>query len=197
MQALPNVRLLYTVGVLAGSLALLGCPKQPELAMTSPGAVGAKSAESPATITAKTAPRTSEVPVARPAPPAEIAVTPAPAVTPAVAAGPPLRDVFFNFDDAMIRADQRTALKEDFAWLKAHPEVKLTIAGHCDERGTEEYNLALGERRAQAVKDYLVAEGIAADRINTISYGKDRPFALGHDEHAWQLNRRDHMAMAR
>ncbi len=197
MRALSNVRLLYTMGLLAGSLALLGCPKRPELAMTGPGAVGAKSAESPATITAKAAPRTSEVPVARPAPSVEAPIKPSPAVTPAVAAGPPLRDVFFNFDDAMIRADQRTALKEDFAWLKAHPEVKVTIAGHCDERGTEEYNLALGERRAQAVKDYLVAEGIAADRIDTISYGKDRPFALGHDENAWQLNRRDHMAMAR
>lgn len=197
MQSPSTWQLLYTAGVLAGSLALLGCPKQPGLAMTSAGALGAKSAESPATITAKTAPGTSEVPVAPPAPPAVTPITPAPAVTPAVAAGPPLRDVFFNFDDAMIRADQRTALQEDFAWLKAHPGVKVTIAGHCDERGTEEYNLALGERRAQAVKDDLVARGIAADRIGTISYGKDRPFALGHDESAWQLNRRDHMAMAR
>lgn len=198
MLAPSTMRLLYTVGVLAGSLALLGCPKRPEVALAGPGAVGPAAAKPPATITPKSAPKTAEVPVTRPAPPAETPVKPAPAVSPAAATSEsPLKDIFFNFDDATILADQRKAVEQDFAWLKAHPEVKVTISGNCDERGTEEYNLALGERRADAVKNYLVAEGIAADRINTISYGKDRPFVLGHDENAWKMNRRDHFATAK
>ncbi len=82
-----------------------------------------------------------------------------------------------------------------WAILKENPNLKLTIEGHCDERGTAEYNLALGERRAKAGKDYLVAAGIPADRITTISYGKERPFVLGHDENAWKWNRRDHMVI--
>jgi peptidoglycan-associated lipoprotein len=146
---------------------------------------------------AQPAPKTAEVPVTRPAPPAETPVKPAPAVTPAVTTSEsPLKDIFFNFDEATILADQKKGLDQDFAWLKAHPDVKVTLSGNCDERGTEEYNLALGERRADAVRDYLVAEGITADRISTISYGKDRPFVLGHDENAWRLNRRDHFVMA-
>jgi len=102
-------------------------------------------------------------------------------------------DIFFPFDDATIRNDQKTALNADFEWLKAHPGVKVRIEGNCDERGTAEYNLALGERRAEAAKDYLVAEGIPAGRIAAISYGKERPFVLGHDESAWKWNRRDHL----
>jgi len=196
MRPLFTMRALYTVGVLVGSLALLGCPKRPEVAMAGPGAVGPGAAKAPATSMAMPAPKTTEVPVTRPAPPVEAPVKLAPAVTPAVTESS-LEDIFFNFDDATILADQRKALGQDFAWLKARPDVKVTIAGNCDERGTEEYNLALGERRADAVKNYLVAEGIAADRINTISYGKDRPFVLGHDENAWRLNRRDHFAMAK
>ncbi len=74
--------------------------------------------------------------------------------------------------------------------------MKVTIEGYCDEPGTEEYNLALGQRRAQAVRDYLVAAGSSADRIATISYGKERPFALGHDENAWRMNRRGHVVAA-
>jgi peptidoglycan-associated lipoprotein len=88
------------------------------------------------------------------------------------------------------------ALQQDFAYLKAHQQVKVTVEGYCDERGTEEYNLALGQRRADTAKNALLAEGIGADRIKTISYGKDKPFAPGHDENAWRLNRRDHFAMA-
>lgn len=165
--------------------------------MAGPGAMGPSAATAPATSAAKPAPKMTEVPVTRPAPPAESSVKPAPAATPAVTSSEsPLKDIFFNFDDATILADQKQALGGDFAWLKAHPEMKVTIQGNCDERGTEEYNLALGERRADAVKNYLVAEGIAADRISTISYGKDRPFVLGHDENAWKMNRRDHFAMA-
>ena len=98
--------------------------------------------------------------------------------------------VFFDFDKSNIRPDQRATLEKQAAWLKAYPQVKLTIEGHCDERGTREYNLALGERRANSVKDFLVALGINPDRLQTISYGKERPVALGHNEAAWAQNRR-------
>lgn len=98
--------------------------------------------------------------------------------------------VFFDFDKSNIRPDQRATLEKQAAWLKTYPQVKLTIEGHCDERGTREYNLALGERRANSVKDFLVALGINPDRLQTISYGKERPVALGHNEEAWAQNRR-------
>jgi peptidoglycan-associated lipoprotein len=114
---------------------------------------------------------------------------------PGVPAASPLKDLFFDFDKSNIREDQKAALNEDVGWLKVNAGAKLTIEGHCDERGTAEYNLGLGERRAKAVKDYLVAAGIAADRIATISYGKERPFVLGHDESAWKWNRRGHFVI--
>jgi peptidoglycan-associated lipoprotein len=131
--------------------------------------------------------------VTRPATPAEAPVKPQPAA--AMETG--MKDIFFDFDNATIRRDQMPLLQQDFTYLKAHPEATVRVEGYCDERGTEEYNLALGQRRADNAKQALVAEGIAADRINTISYGKDKPFAPGHDEKAWRLNRRDHFAMAR
>ena len=192
MQPIPTARILYTVGVLVGSLALLGCPKRPEVAMAGPGALGPGTAKAPTTSMAQPVPKTAEIPVTRPAPPAESPVKPTPALA---AAQSPVKDIFFHFDDATILADQKKSLDGDFTYLKAHPEMKVTIAGNCDERGTEEYNLALGQRRADSVKNYLVAEGIATGRINTISYGKDRPFVLGHDEDAWKWNRRDHFAV--
>ncbi len=106
-----------------------------------------------------------------------------------------LKDVFFDTDRWDIRPDARETLAADAEWLKAHPTIRILIEGHCDERNTREYNLALGERRASAVKDYLVALGISPDRIETISYGEERPFALGHDESAWRLNRRAHFVI--
>jgi peptidoglycan-associated lipoprotein len=131
-----------------------------------------------------------------PAPaPAETPVAPAPAPPTAVPAAVSLKDVFFNFDKSTIREDQKAALNEDAMWLKANGRVKLTIEGHCDARGTAEYNLGLGLRRAKAVKDYLVAAGIPADRIATISYGKERPFVLGRGESAWKWNRRGHLVI--
>ncbi|MDW8371737.1 MAG: peptidoglycan-associated lipoprotein Pal [Geminicoccaceae bacterium] len=98
--------------------------------------------------------------------------------------------VFFAFDSSTLDDAARQTLERQAAWLKQFPAVSVTIEGHCDERGTREYNLALGERRAQAVKSYLVALGISPDRIRTISYGKERPADPGHDETAWALNRR-------
>ncbi|BCX19669.1 MAG: hypothetical protein KatS3mg117_3351 [Geminicoccaceae bacterium] len=98
--------------------------------------------------------------------------------------------VFFAFDSAALDDAARQTLERQAAWLKQFPAVSVTIEGHCDERGTREYNLALGDRRANAVKNYLVALGIAPERIRTISYGKERPADPGHDETAWALNRR-------
>jgi peptidoglycan-associated lipoprotein len=120
--------------------------------------------------------------------------TPSAPPTPAPAAAP-LKDVFFDFDKAKIRDDQKTRLNENVAWLKANPRVKITIEGHCDERGTTEYNLGLGEHRAKATKDYLVGAGITPNRIATISYGEGRPFVLGHDKSAWKWNRRAHFVI--
>ena len=98
--------------------------------------------------------------------------------------------VFFDFDRSTIRADQRTTLERQSAWLQRHPQVQVAVEGHADERGTREYNLALGQRRANAARDVLVAGGVSPARISTISYGKDRPAALGSNEQAWAQNRR-------
>ncbi len=98
--------------------------------------------------------------------------------------------VFFDTDRSSIRADQRATLDRQAAWLGQYPQVQVTVEGHADERGTREYNLALGQRRANAARDVLVAGGVAPARISTISYGKDRPAALGSTEEAWAQNRR-------
>ncbi len=98
--------------------------------------------------------------------------------------------VFFDFDKYNLAPVAAGTLKKQAAWLKGFPAVSITIEGHCDERGTREYNLALGERRANAVKDYLVALGINPNRIKVLSYGKERPVALGSNDAAWAQNRR-------
>ncbi|MCK5778767.1 MAG: peptidoglycan-associated lipoprotein Pal [Rhodospirillales bacterium] len=98
--------------------------------------------------------------------------------------------VFFAFDSSELSAEARASLEKQAAWMKKFGGVRVVVEGHCDERGTREYNLALGERRANAAKDYLVALGINPARVKTISYGKERPAALGHNETAWAQNRR-------
>ena len=98
--------------------------------------------------------------------------------------------VFFGLDSATLSPQSRGVLDKQAKWLKLFPDVSITIEGHCDERGTREYNLALGEQRASAVRSYLIALGVEAQRLNTISYGKERPYALGHDEESWKSNRR-------
>ena len=98
--------------------------------------------------------------------------------------------VFFAFDSSAISADSAEILNTQVKWLKKHENVNVVVQGYCDERGTREYNLALGERRANAVKQYLASQGVAADRISTISYGKERPAVLGSNEAAWAQNRR-------
>jgi len=116
--------------------------------------------------------------------------TPSPAVTSA-----DLVPAFFDFDSYALRSDARVVLDQDAKLLRGHAEMQITIEGHCDERGTVEYNQALGERRAQAARDYLVAAGVASPRIQVVSYGKERPFDDGHDEAAWSKNRRAHVVV--
>jgi len=107
-----------------------------------------------------------------------------------------VRDAYFDLDKADIRPDARTALSKTADFLKNYPQVKVTIEGHCDERGSTEYNLSLGDRRATAVKQYLVSLGISADRISTVSYGKEKPFCMESNESCWQQNRRGHFVKA-
>jgi peptidoglycan-associated lipoprotein len=110
---------------------------------------------------------------------------------PATTADPGLRAVYFETDSAVLREDGRASLDLNAQQIQSNPDWGvITIEGHCDERGNEEYNLALGERRADAVKQYLSDLGVSADRLKTRSYGEMEPVSLGHDELAWRLNRR-------
>jgi len=102
----------------------------------------------------------------------------------------PLEMVHFDFDKYFIREDAKPTLRENAQWLKKWESVKILIEGHCDERGTEEYNLALGEKRAKSTRDYLISLGISPDRIDIISYGKSQSLDPGHNEAAWEKNRR-------
>jgi peptidoglycan-associated lipoprotein len=128
-------------------------------------------------------------PAPPPAPPSEESST-----TTIIGSGD-LQPAFFDLDSYTLRSDAREALDRNAKLLRDNPTVRVTIEGHCDERGTVEYNQALGERRAQAARDYMVAAGIDASRMDIISYGKERPFDLGHDEGAWQQNRRAHFVV--
>ncbi len=103
----------------------------------------------------------------------------------------PMLPVYFDFDKSTIREDQVGKMERNAEFLKNNPRISIVIEGNCDERGTTEYNMALGQRRAESAKKYLVNLGIEADRMNTISYGEERPLVHGHDEHAWAQNRRD------
>ena len=98
--------------------------------------------------------------------------------------------VFFNYDSSDLDSDAQELLQDQVAWLKQYSDVSVIVEGHCDERGTREYNLALGEKRAQSVKNYLISLGISSDRISTISYGKERPAVVGSNDGAWAQNRR-------
>jgi peptidoglycan-associated lipoprotein len=167
-----------------GVLLLTGCPKKPEVLTAEPRV--AAPAPAPAVKAPEPKPEVQPAPAVKPAP--------APAVK---APEPRFADVYFDFDKADLGPDARQALNANVQVLRSNGQLRLTVEGHCDERGTNEYNLALGERRARAVRDYLVAAGIDATRISIISYGKERPFVLGHDESAWKLNRRGHFIVAR
>lgn len=108
-----------------------------------------------------------------------------------------VRDAYFDYDKAEIRPDAQEALRKTADFLKGYPQLRVTIEGHCDERGSTEYNLALGDRRASAVKQYLVSLGIPGDRLNTVSFGKEKPFCMEANETCYQQNRRGHFVQAR
>lgn len=98
--------------------------------------------------------------------------------------------VFFNYDSSDLDSDAQELLQDQVVWLKQYSDIAVIVEGHCDERGTREYNLALGEKRAQSVKNYLISLGISSDRVSTISYGKERPSVVGSNDGAWAQNRR-------
>jgi peptidoglycan-associated lipoprotein len=138
----------------------------------------------------------------RPEPTPTPAPTPAPAPAPAPQGPTPgsVEDfrvsvgdrVFFGYDRFDLTAEARSVLERQAAWLRQYPNVRVLIAGNCDERGTREYNLALGARRAAAVRDYLASLGVAANRMETVSYGKERPLDPRSNEEAWSVNRNGH-----
>jgi len=107
----------------------------------------------------------------------------------------PLKPLFFEYDSSEISSEGRTVLDENAATLKKYPSWTVTIEGHCDERGTAEYNLALGDRRAVAARTHLIALGVSADRLKTVSYGKEFPFDAGHGEVSFEKNRRAHFVV--
>ncbi|HVP14842.1 MAG TPA: peptidoglycan-associated lipoprotein Pal [Terriglobales bacterium] len=127
-------------------------------------------------------------------PPPTTPPTPPETVAPRFSQGD-LSDAFFDFDSYALREDAKAALDKDAKALRDNKDANITIEGHCDERGTVEYNIALGEKRAGAARDYLVNAGVNASHIQTVSYGKERPFAEGHDESAWAQNRRAHFVL--
>ena len=159
-----------TMLLLAAAVLLTGCPKKPEVQTGAAGGTEVKKAEP---------------------------MVEGPAKPGAKGAESQLKDVFFDFDKAVLRDDAKKTLDENIQWLKTEAAVKIMVEGHCDERGTNEYNLALGERRAKAVREYLAAGGIDDKRLKTISYGEERPFVLGHDESAWKWNRRGHFIVVK
>ena len=107
--------------------------------------------------------------------------------------GQSIKDVYFDYDKSNIRADQQASVQADMLFLNQHPNISFTIEGHCDERGSTEYNLALGDQRANAVKNAFTAGGVNASRLKTISYGKEKPFCSESNEACWQQNRRGHL----
>ncbi len=108
-----------------------------------------------------------------------------------------VKDIYFDYDKSDVRASEQASIQADAAFLQQHPNISFTIEGHCDERGSTEYNLALGDNRASAVKNALVSAGIAADRIKTVSYGKEKPFCTESNESCWQQNRRGHFVYSK
>jgi peptidoglycan-associated lipoprotein len=108
-----------------------------------------------------------------------------------------VRDVYFDYDADNIRPDQQASVQGDAQFLSQHPNIQFTVEGHCDERGSTEYNLALGDRRANAVKNALIQAGLSASRVKTISYGKEKPFCTESNESCWQQNRRGHFVYSK
>jgi peptidoglycan-associated lipoprotein len=172
--------LVLSLFVVIGFFVLSGCPKKVETAKQSVGVQEGRAGTPPTEeVPPMQVPKIQEAEVSEGAGPVKTV----------------LQDAFFDFDKAVVRDDAKTVLQDNAKWLRSNPKAKIQIEGHCDERGTNEYNLALGERRAQAAKRFLVALGIEANRISTISYGEERPFCMGSGEACYQQNRRAHFVM--
>lgn len=183
------------IAVLLVAATVAGCSKkQPPVAVTPPPST---TTTVPSTPDPVPPPPPTPVPVPPPIVPDEPVVSdPLAGMTPdEINREAPLAPVFFGLDSDVVDADGQQVLQKNADVLKKYSTWAITIEGHSDERGTAEYNLALGERRAMAVKVYLVSLGIAADRIRTVSYGKEFPFDPGHDEAAWKNNRRGHFVV--
>jgi peptidoglycan-associated lipoprotein len=191
-----SLRKAGLVLVVVPILLAAGCAKRPAMtqAAAPPPTGAAVTTPAPAVPPTPLAPP----PGVAPAPPPVVAATPPPAPAPPrpapseFAAVPQLRDVFFDFDRYEIKPEAARTLDANIDWLKSNPSAPVLIEGHCDERGTNAYNLALGERRARAARDYLVTHGVAAARIVLISYGEERPTCTARDEACWARNRRAH-----
>jgi len=182
----PRAHAFLVVPLLALTLFLVGCPKRPATTV----------AVAPAPAAPQAAPAAPAPPAPAPARPAPPAPAPAPAPAPMVkpsefAPNPNLKTIYFDFDKYDVRPNDAKTLDGDAAWLKTNANNLVLIEGNCDERGTAEYNLALGEKRARAAMNYLVAQGIQASRITIISYGKERPVCTEKAEACWSQNRRD------
>ena len=179
------------MSLLLAGLMITGCAKRPATtAATAASPAPAPPAASPAPAPSQPAPSpgaAAAAPAAAAAAPA--APRPSPKEFMAVAA---LKEVYFDFDKYDIRAEDAKTLDANAAWLKSNGDNLVLIEGHCDERGTNEYNLALGERRAKSTMNYLVSQGVQANRITIISYGEERPQCTEHNEACWSKNRRSH-----
>jgi peptidoglycan-associated lipoprotein len=143
------------------------------------------------------APAPAAAPVAQPAPaPAAPVVAKKPELTDEQLFAQNVKDIFFSYDNADVRADEQPLVSGDADFLTSHPAIKVLIEGHCDERGSDEYNLSLGESRADKIKNALIRDGVSADRIKIISYGKERPFcSTAENDSCWQQNRRAHFVL--
>ena len=163
--------------LLVALLSLWGCPKKAEVASApeaqAPGGPQKEVVTQPATPSPEGARQAEEM--------KEKTATAAQALKP----------IYFDFDKSFIRDDAKDVIKANAAWLKAHPKVKVSIEGNCDERGTKEYNQALGQRRAASAKKYLADMGVSSNRISLISYGKEKPVCTDSTESCWQRNRKD------
>jgi len=180
------------MSLLLMGLIISGCAKRP--ATTAATAAPAPApAPAPRAATPGPAPTASPAPSATATPAAPAAAAAAPAARPSpkeFEANAALRDVFFEFDKYDVRPEDAKTLDANATWLKANAENLVLIEGHCDERGTNEYNLALGERRAKATMNYLVSQGVQANRITIISYGEERPSCNEKTDSCWSKNRR-------
>jgi peptidoglycan-associated lipoprotein len=191
---------LLLLPLLILAVVVVGCAKRPATTAVGPPAPTGTAATTPPASAQPPAPAPKPAELApaapQPTPPAALApATPAPTARPSVkefVSVPELKDIFFDFDKYDIRPEDAKTLDANASWLKANPDQLVLIEGHCDERGTNEYNLALGERRAKAAMNYLVSQGVQASRITIISYGEERPVCTEHSEACWSKNRRSH-----